>query len=88
MIDLTQLTQEQQWGIAYATQVCNSQRPEGTPEVQTIEYATNVFRSFCESYYQLLLERKKELAISQFNALPPEQQQALLDQLQVPDVLP
>jgi hypothetical protein len=96
MIDVTQLTQEQQWGLSYATQLANETlAAENTgkaqidqqPLLSDSQYAENVFRGACDSYYVALVEAKKKSALQAFDALPPEQQAALLAQLQVPDVL-
>ena len=96
MIDLTKLTQEQQWGLEYALKLANDAKAqqhfslpvESKLQVLTkAQYAESVFRSACDSYYASLIEVKRKSAIEKFNALPPLQQAALLTQLQVPDVL-
>jgi hypothetical protein len=96
MIDLTNLTQEQQWGLTYATKLANETIEAGNagkaendqqPLLSDSQYAENVFRGACDSYYVALVEAKKKSAFELFDALPPEQQAALLNQLQVPDVL-
>jgi Spy/CpxP family protein refolding chaperone len=47
-----------------------------------------IFKSACDSYYQQLVEHKKKSALQMFDSLRPEQQAALVQQLQIPDVLP
>ena len=78
MIDVSAFTQEQQWGLAFvAQQACI------TPE----EYAANVLKTACDSYYQSLVEYKKTLTIEAFNAAPPEKQAQVFQILEVPDVV-
>lgn len=98
MIDLTQLTQEQQWGLQFVAMQANEPiqaanenlkedeepKPLYTPE----SYAEMVFRSACDSYYQQLVAFKKKKAEEMFNSMTPEQQAALVAQLGIPDVLP
>lgn len=98
MIDLTQLTQEQLWGLQYAVlkanepiQAANENLPEGEdpkPLFTDASYAEMVFKSACDSYYQQLIAHKKQNALTMFDALSPEQQAALVAQLGIPDVLP
>ena len=97
-VDLSQLTQEQLWGLQYATlqangpiQAANEALPEGEepkPLFTDASYAEMIFKSACDSYYQQLVEHKKKSALQMFDSLTPEQQAALVQQLQIPDVLP
>lgn len=96
MIDLTKLTQEQQWGLSYALKLANEARVQQNlslpvanklPMLTNSQYAESMFRSACDSYYTSLIDVKRKSAMEKFNALPPAQQAALLTQLQVPDVL-
>ncbi len=98
MIDLTQLSQEQLWGLQFAVmqanapiQAANDALPEGE-EPQALytdaSYAEMVFKSACNSYYQQLVDYKKKNALAMFDSLTPEQQAALVEQLGIPDVLP
>jgi hypothetical protein len=107
MIDLTQLTQEQQWGVGFACleankpivteneqiTASNASLPEAdkkplkelfTPQ----SYLEHVIKSACDSYYKQLIDFKKKSALQMFDSLSPEQQAALVAQLQIPDVLP
>lgn len=105
MIDLTQLTQEQRWGVEFATLEANKPiiaeneqiekanetaeepkppKPLFTPQT----YMEHVIGVACDSYYKQLIESKKKMALNMFDQLTPEQQAALVAQLQIPDVLP
>ena len=107
MIDLTQLTQEQRWGVDFATLEAN--KPIVTENEQITAsnanlpvedqkplkdlftaqtYLEHVMKSACDSYYKQLIDYKKKNALAMFDALSPEQQAALVAQLQIPDVLP
>lgn len=105
MIDLSQLTQEQQWGVEYACLEANkpiqaeneaTEKANETADEQKplkalytpASYLEHVIRVACDSYYSQLVESKKKLALNLFDSLTPEQQQALVQQLQIPDVLP
>lgn len=105
MIDLTQLTQEQRWGVDFATLEANKpiqseneqieKANETADEAKPLKplyapqsYLEHVIRVACDSYYSQLVESKKKLALNLFDSLTPEQQQALVQQLQIPDVLP
>jgi hypothetical protein len=94
MINTTQLTQEQQWGLAFATQQANAaiesanetredKQPLFTPE----SYAEFVMRAACDSYFAQLIDFKKQAALKTFDSLSPEEQAALVAQLQIPDAL-
>lgn len=87
MIDLTQLTQEQSWGLEFVVQQLNEGKPEGEQPTTVQEYADSVFKSACDSYYSQLLKHKKDMALAMFDALSPEEQAALVAQLGVPDVV-
>jgi hypothetical protein len=98
MIDLTKLTSEQLWGLQFVVlqanapiQAANEALPEGEepkPLFTDASYAEMIFKSACDSYYQQLVEHKKKSALQMFDSLRPEQQAALVQQLQIPDVLP
>jgi hypothetical protein len=88
MIDLTQLTREQLWGLQFATMQTNAALPEGSEPTTPEAYAEVVFRQACDSYYAQLIQHKTQMALNLFNSLSPEQQEALVAQLQIPDVLP
>jgi hypothetical protein len=97
MVDLTKLSQEQKWGLSYATKLANDAtiasnlgKPSGEqkPLLTEQQYADSVFRGACDSYYASLLDFKKKNALQLFDALSPQQQAALVAQLQIPDVLP
>jgi len=94
MIDLTKLTQEQRWGLAYANKLANEatassgDQENPVPALTDGQYAEKVFRAACDSYYANLIAFKKKLAMEVVDSLSPAQQDALLAQLNVPDVLP
>ncbi len=107
MIDLLQLTQEQRWGVDFATLEANkpiqteneqiTQSNASLPEADkkplkelftSQSYLETVMRSACDSYYKQLIDFKKKSALQMFDSLSPEQQAALVAQLQIPDVLP
>ena len=107
MIDLSQLTQEQRWGVDFATleankpivteneqiTASNASLPVGEQKplkdlFTSQSYLEHVIKSACDSYYAQLVEFKKKSALQMFDALSPEQQAALVAQLQIPDVLP
>jgi len=107
MVDLTQLTQEQRWGVDYATLKANEpiaaeneritqenaslpddQKKALKPLLTSQLYIDSVVRSACDSYYKQLIDFKKTNALAMFDALTPEQQAALVAQLNIPDVLP
>ncbi len=96
MIDVTQLTQEQQWGLAFAVQTANAaietaNEPKAEEDKQPLftsaSYAGVVMRSACDSYYQQLITFKKTNALAMFDALSSEEQAAIISQLGIPDVL-
>ncbi len=84
MIDLTKLTQEQQWGLAFETKQFNEGKEEA---ISVQEYAESRIKQICNDGYKALLNHKTQMALSMFQALTPEQQAALVAQLGVPDVL-
>lgn len=107
MVDLTQLTQEELWGLQYARQTANEpivqknveiearnaalpegEQPEPLEELLTDQtYITGVLRKACQSYYKNLIARKEQLALDMFRALSPEEQAALVQQFQIPDII-
>ena len=66
----------------------NSERPSEEVALSDQQYADQLFSMACEAWYERLLAEKKRRALELFEALPPQQQEAILNQLQVPDVLP
>lgn len=85
MIDLTELTQEQRWGLQFALL---QSIQEGEPSKTEQQYADQVFALACDSWYAQLIEAKKAKAFELFDALTPEQQAQLVEQLQIPNMLP
>jgi len=106
-MDLSFLTEQQQWGIAYEVQVMNQQialqneqidrqnqfvlhNQPLTPHIneETIEgFVTKKLAEIGNYGYSKLISFKEQQALNMFRALPPEQQQALIEQFQIPDVL-
>lgn len=85
MVDLTQLTQEEIWGLEFAVMRVNGADPENTTTVQ--EYADNLIRGSAQTHYSELIEYKTQVALNMFQSLTIEQQNQLIQQLQIPDVL-
>jgi hypothetical protein len=50
-------------------------------------YIDGVVTKACDSYYNQLVSAKEAMALTLFRQLNPTEQQALLEQLQVPDVI-
>jgi len=108
MIDLTQLSQTQAWGLSYAClqankpieaennqiEQANANLPEGeSPKplkdlFTDASYIESVIKSACDSYYRQLVDYKKQNALAMFDQLSPEEQDAIVSQLGIPDVLP
>jgi hypothetical protein len=86
-MDLTFLTQEQLWGLQYATQNHNAELPEGVEPLTVEAFTENVIRDVAENHYRNLISYKEQLALAMFRALPPEEQEALIAQFQIPDVI-
>ena len=86
MIDISTFTQEQQWGLQFVTQRYNETIEEEN-QLTVEEYTENMLKQASNSYYQQLIEFKTQNALAMFNALPAEQQEALVAQLQIPDVI-
>jgi len=87
MIDLSQLTQEQQWGLAFVAGQRNANKAESEPDWTPEEYALHVLSTACDSYFQSLVEYKKQVTIEKFNAATPDKQQQVFEILEVPDVV-
>lgn len=85
IVDLTKLSQQQRWGLQFALL---QSIQEGEPSRTEQQYADQVFALACESWYSQLIEAKKAKAFELFDALTPEQQAQLVEQLQIPDILP
>jgi hypothetical protein len=88
MIDLSQLTQEQQWGVQFVCLVANESLSEGATPFTPLSYLENVINVACNGYYDQLIKHKKTVALAMFDALSAEQQAQLVSQLGIPDVLP
>jgi len=108
MIDLSQLSQQQLWGVEYATLQANKpiiaeneqitssnanlpegESPKPLKELFTDQsYIESVIKSACDSYYRQLVDYKKQNALAMFDQLSPEEQDAIVSQLGIPDVLP
>ena len=104
---LENLSQTQQWGIAYLVQIYNveAERHNATvaernrflprdqplleerPLLDAEAYAELRIKEIANQGYQQLIAFKEQEALRIFRAKTPEEQAALLEQLQVPDVL-
>lgn len=104
IVNLNELTQEQLWGIQYATQIANgpivaennrieNYNVDNDPNLPLLDlltdqtYIDGIVEKACNSYFQQLISAKEEMALTLFRQLNPTEQQALLEQLQVPDVI-
>lgn len=85
IVDITKLSQEQRWGLQFALL---QSIQDGEPVKTEQQYADQIFASACDSWYTRLVDAKKAKALEMFDALTPEQQAHLVEQLQIPDVLP
>lgn len=85
IVDITKLSQEQRWGLQFALKQFNEAEQQSMTEQQ---YGDRVFGLACDSWYSQLVASKKAMALALFDALSPDEQMALVAQLQVPDVLP
>lgn len=71
----------------------NANLPEGEdpkplkPLFTPKSYLEHVIGVACDSYYAQLIAYKKKNALAMFDALSPEEQAALIEQLGIPDVL-
>jgi hypothetical protein len=106
-VDLSDLTQEQQWGLAYEVRLLNDQVdaqnvqitnqnkyiPRDQPEIplktrQTVEeYVMAKLAEMGTNGYRQLIAYKEQQALNMFRALPADQQEALIEQFNIPDVL-
>lgn len=92
MIDLTQLSQEQMWGLEFVVSQRNAQIkasndaiPEGSEQQPTPLYTRRgylefVIKSTCDNYYQQCLDHKEKTNVELAKQLPPEVIQGLLQQ--------
>ncbi len=86
MIDLSQLTQDQRWGLQFVVMQENASGGRDEPWTEEA-YLKNVICGACDSYYQQLLEHKQKVTIETFYSLSVEQQSSILSQLGVQDIL-
>ncbi len=99
MIDLSQLSQEQLWGLMFVTQqrnlqikAANDMIPEGSdiepqPYITVKQYLTNVLNDTLNSYYKQCIDAKVQNTIAGFFMQPPEVQQQTVEQLNIQDVI-
>jgi hypothetical protein len=98
MIDLTKLSQFQQWGLAHVTRLANEEierqnatkrDEEKTPLFTVQTYADKVFSDVCNSYWNQCQEfGLREQIIPKLVSLPFEQQYQLRAQYNIPNVIP
>jgi len=91
LIDLSQLTQEQLWGIQYARQLWNEGEFGeliGKREPKTTqEFADFAVRQLANQHYAALITKKESSVLAMARQLPQETIDALLLQYGVPDVI-
>lgn len=81
------LSQEQTWGLQYATQEHNARLSEGDTPLTVEQFTETVVGQIADSHYRQLIAYKEKVALNMFRSLPPEQQEALVAQFQIPDVV-
>lgn len=82
-----QLTQQQQWGFAYAAKLRNELPGAQKTNWTAQEIAAERLAECGDSLYADLENFKWGLARQLYNSATPEQQAALLQQFGIPDVL-
>lgn len=94
MIDLTQLTENQLRGLRWALKKRNDedqaafQPPTDDPDAEFVPmteqaYADQIFRQWCDSYYNSLQRYLENAAVEASQNLTPQQRSAVLTQLGV-----
>jgi len=86
-MELPTLTKEQLWGLQYATQNHNASLPEDAEKLSVEQFTEKVVGEIANSHYHQLIQYKEQVALQMFRSLPPEQQEALVAQFQIPDVI-
>lgn len=86
-MDLSKLTQEQLWGLQYATQNHNASLSEEVEPLTVEQFTEKVVGEIANNHYQQLIQYKEQVALQMFRSLPTEQQEALVAQFQIPDVI-
>lgn len=81
------ISQEQTWGLQYATQNHNAALPEDAETLTVEQFTAMVVGQIADNHYRQLIQYKEQVALQMFRALPPEQQEALVAQFQIPDVI-
>lgn len=81
------LTKEQTWGLQYATQLHNASLPEGDTPLTVEQFTDLTIGQIADNHYRNLIQYKEQVALTMFRSLPPEQQEALVAQFQIPDVI-
>jgi len=102
MIELTELSQTNLWGLQYARQVANEPiklandalallEDPNKPEPQELytdqSYAEFIFNGMCDSWFSEVRKMKMKSVVNMIESLSPEQQTALAVQFQIPDVI-
>lgn len=84
MVDLTQLSEEQTWGLEYALQLYNQNLEE---KVLLQDFVDQIVKDVAENHYRSLIQYKESIALQMFRSLSKEQQEGLVAQFQIPDVI-
>ena len=84
MVDLTQLSEEQTWGLQYALQSHNQNLEE---KVLLQDFVDQIVKDVAENHYRTLIQYKESVALQMFRSLSKEQQEGLVAQFQIPDVI-
>lgn len=84
MVDLTQLSEEQIWGLEYALQLHNQNLEE---KVLLQDFVDQIVKDVADNHYRNLIQYKESVALQMFRSLSKEQQEGLVAQFQIPDVI-
>lgn len=84
-MQISDLTENQLVGLQYARQLANEENPEAQHTDES--YFESMIRNACDSYYSAVIAEKEKKGLEIVRSLPPAQLEALLEQLQIPDVV-
>lgn len=82
-----ELSQEQTWGLQYATQEHNARLSEEETPLTVEQFTADAVGQIADNHYRQLIAYKEQIALAMFRSLPAEQQEALVAQFQIPDAI-